>query len=69
MANETMKEVLMRRDNMSELEADNYLEETMDEIRAAIADGDLDEVEDIMLHDVGLEMDYLEDMMIGGLIW
>lgn len=55
--------ILMSRDNLTREEAEhqlNYVREQMDD---AIAAGDYGEVEDIMYDELGLEMDYIFDIL------
>jgi len=57
-------EILMSRDNMTRSEAESLL----DSVRAEINDvlecgGDYDEIEDIMYCELGLEMDYIHDIL------
>lgn len=59
----SIKEILMERDNMTELEAENYLEDIREDMNYAIETGDYNLAEDIMLHDLGLEMDYFEEFL------
>ena len=58
------KDVLMQRDGMSAEEATELMEETRSEIFDAIHAGDFDLAEDIMMCDLGLEMDYILDFLI-----
>lgn len=60
--NEIIK-ILMERDGMTEKEAKEAYEETKEHIFEAIESGDFYEAEDIMLDDLGLEMDYIFDML------
>ena len=58
-----MKEIikiLMRRDGISEIEAENLIEECMEEINDAIMRGNYQECEDILASYLGLEPDYLD---------
>lgn len=55
--------ILMERDNMTELQANNFLDEIREELNEAIECGDICWAEDIMIHDLGLEMDYFEDVV------
>ena len=54
-------EILMKRDGISKNEA----EEIVSEAREAIMDcgGDYEEAENVMYGDLGLEMDYLMDLL------
>ena len=56
-------EVLMKRDNMTKAEAVNHLADVRELVNSAIAAGDYDEVEDIMASELGLEMDYIDDIL------
>ena len=54
------KRILMERDNLTSEEAD----EAMSEIRKMVADGaSYDEMEEALLYDLGLEMDYIFDFI------
>ena len=53
----------MRRDNMTMEEAQALVESTKSEIADAIACGDFDLVEDLMYGDLGLEMDYIDQLI------
>ena len=57
-------DILMRRDGVTKEEAKNTLEETREMINDAIASGNFDEVEDIMYSELGLEMDYIDEILI-----
>ena len=56
-------EILMRRDGLTETEARTYLSEVQSEIDEALASGDFTLVEDIVASELGLEMDYIPDIM------
>lgn len=56
-------EILMRRDNLSELEAWNIVEECVNVMQNAVMRGDYDKCEDIMRDYVGLEPDFLPYLM------
>lgn len=56
----TIVKILMERDSLSETEAENYFDTVREDILAA---DNYFEAEDIMLHDLGLEMDYLFDLI------
>ena len=54
------KRILMERDNLTSEEAD----EAMSEIRKMVADGaSYDEIEEALLYDLGLEIDYIFDFI------
>lgn len=55
--------ILMERDGVSEEEAVDTVKQVKSEIYAAAESGDPDEVEDIMYSLLGLEMDYLFDIL------
>ena len=52
-------EILMRRDGMTREEA----EEKVQEVREMIVDASAFEVEDILIDELGLEMDYIFDLI------
>ena len=56
-------EVLMNRDHMTKEEAVNHYRYVREMINEAVSNGDYDEVEDIMYSELGLEMDYIFDIM------
>ena len=56
-------EILMRRDDISQLEAENLVEECREEIFSAAARGSYQECEDIVASYLGLEPDYLDLML------
>lgn len=56
--------ILMRRDGISENEARNLIEDCMLEIHEAIAAGRYMEAEDIFMDWLGLEPDYLMQILI-----
>lgn len=53
-------EILMRRDGISQLEAENLIEECKEELWDAAARGSYQECEDIVASYLGLEPDYLD---------
>lgn len=55
--------ILMERDNMTEKEANNAVAQARTEIYSAVEDGGYDEAEDIMYSLLGLEMDYIMDIL------
>ena len=57
-------EILMERDGMTEQEAKNAVEDVRCEITAAVEDGCYEEAEDIMYSLLGLEMDYIFDILL-----
>ena len=60
--NEIVK-ILMRRDGISQLEAENLLEECKEEVWDAATRGNYQECEDIIALYLGLELDYLDEML------
>ena len=57
--------ILMERDDYSRTEAIELFNDTRNEICDVLENGgDYSEVEDIMLDNLGLEMDYIIDMVI-----
>ena len=56
--------ILMKRDGMSRAEAVALVAEVRGMIEDA--DGDYDEAEQIMIDELGLEMDYIMDILLGG---
>lgn len=55
--------ILMKRDGISFEEARRQCEDTVDEIHMAIASGDYMLAEELMMSDLGLEPDYLMDIL------
>ena len=55
--------ILMKRDGMTEKEAKELYQHTKSEVLDAMGEGDYNLVEDILYCDLGLEMDYIFDMM------
>ena len=53
----------MRRDHISRLEAENLVEECKEELWDAAARGNYQECEDIVALYLGLEPDYLDQML------
>jgi uncharacterized NAD-dependent epimerase/dehydratase family protein len=62
MANRVVQ-ILMERDNMTEKEAKRAVEQVRTEVYLAVEDGNYDEAEEIMMSLLGLEMDYLFDII------
>ncbi len=56
-------EILMRRDGISRLEAESLVEECKEEAWDAAARGNYQECEDIIALYLGLELDYLDEML------
>lgn len=57
-------DILMKRDGVTKEEARNILQETREMINDAIASGNFDEVEDIVYSELGLEMDYIDELIM-----
>ena len=57
-------DILMKRDGVTREEARNTLQETREMINDAIASGNFDEVEDIVYSELGLEMDYIDELIM-----
>ncbi len=55
--------ILMNRDGITEAEAKEMVQDTRDAIQEAIAFGDYDLVDDIIAGDLGLEPDYVMDII------
>ena len=60
---ESIKEVLMRRDNMPEDEADELIEEAKDAIATYLESGDVMAAEEVCYEYFGLEPDYLMELI------
>ena len=58
--------ILMKRDGLSFEEARRQCEDTVTEVRMAIASGDFLLAEELMMSDLGLEPDYLMDILQNG---
>jgi len=58
------EKVLMKRDGMTEEEARAELEYVKEEINDLVACGDYEGVEDLLMYDYGLEMDYILDILL-----
>lgn len=61
---EKVKEILIDRDDLTEEEAEETITDTMAMIYEAIESGDFLEAEDIFMDELGLELDYLLDLLI-----
>lgn len=57
-------DILMKRDGLTRDEAEQRVEETREMMNDAVDLGDYEEVEDIMCSELGLEMDYIFDILI-----
>ena len=56
-------DILMDRDGMSREEAEELKERVHEEIMEALCAGDDDLVEDIMYSELGLELDYIHELL------
>ena len=63
MPQETIKEVLMRRDGVSANEADELIKEASDEMHRRLGIGDICGAQTICEDFFGLEPDYLEELI------
>jgi len=54
---------LMERDGVTKTEAERMVNGVREEILEAVYSGDYNEAEDIMLSELGLEMDYIFDLI------
>ncbi len=61
---ENITEVLMRRDGLSEEDAKREVEDFKADIEDSIMSGDLEDIEDALMNDLGLEPDYLMDIFM-----
>lgn len=60
-AQNKIRDILCRRDGMAPEEAQELIDQTIEEIHAT--DYDYEEVADIMMSNLGLEMDYILDLI------
>lgn len=61
---EPIKTVLMRRDGISEEEAQQIIDDTKEELEELLdRGGSLDEAEEIVKDNLGLEPDYLDELI------
>jgi len=59
----SVKRILMERDGMDEFEAQDLIDEVREELNFAMENNDYELAEDIMYGDLGLEMDYIFDLI------
>lgn len=59
----SVTEVLMRRDGISEEDAKREVEDFQADIEDSIMSGNLEDIEDALMNDLGLEPDYLMDIL------
>lgn len=62
---EEVVKILMKRDNLSHVDAVAEVKGFLIEAEEYIQEGDLDAVEDLLMSDLGLEPDYLEMLLPG----
>jgi TPP-dependent pyruvate/acetoin dehydrogenase alpha subunit len=63
---DNIKDTLVRRDGISEEEAQEQVDMVTADVSEAIETaGSLEEIEDIIMNDLGLEPDYLEEILFG----
>ena len=60
---DSITEVLMRRDGLSEEYAKREVDDFKDSIEDSIMSGNLEDIEDALMNDLGLEPDYLMDIL------
>ncbi len=60
---DSIKEVLMRRDGLSEEDAQREVDDFKANIEDSIMSGNLEDIEDALMYDLGLEPDYLMDIL------
>jgi hypothetical protein len=60
----SIKQILMDRDNMTAEDADDLIEAVREDINFAASNNDFELAEDIMYGDLGLEMDYIFELLI-----
>ena len=61
---DSITEVLMRRDGLSEEDAKREVEDFKADIEDSIMSGNLEDIEDALMNDLGLEPDYLMDILM-----
>lgn len=59
----SVKRILMERDGMDEFEAQDLIDAVREELNFAMENNDYELAEDIMYGDLGLEMDYIFDLI------
>lgn len=60
----SIKQILMDRDGMTAEEANELIEAVREDINFAASTNDFELAEDIMYGDLGLEMDYIFELLI-----
>ena len=61
---DSITEVLMRRDGLSEEDAKREVNDFKADIEDSIMSGNLEDIEDALMNDLGLEPDYLMDILM-----
>lgn len=61
---DNITEVLMRRDGLSEEDAKREVDNFREDIEDSIMSGNLEDIEDTLMNDLGLEPDYLMDILL-----
>ena len=61
---DSITEVLMRRDGLSEEDAKREVDDFKTDIEDSIMSGNLEDIEDALMYDLGLEPDYLLDLLM-----
>lgn len=61
---DSITEVLMRRDGLSEEDAKREVDDFKADIEDSIMSGNLEDIEDALMYDLGLEPDYLMDILL-----
>ena len=60
----SITEVLMKRDGLSEEDAKREVDDFKADIEDSIMSGNLEDIEDALMYDLGLEPDYLMDILM-----
>ena len=60
---DSITEVLMHRDGLSEEDAKREVDDFKADIEDSIMSGNLEDIEDALMYDLGLEPDYLMDIL------
>jgi len=60
---ESIKEILIRRDNMTEEEASKVIEEAQADLQTYLNEGDMEGAENICQEYFGLEPDYIHELI------
>ena len=63
MPTETIKDILIRRDGMTEVEATDLINDAINEFNVLLTEGDIDSAENICNEYFGLEQDYLMELI------